>query len=43
MTGIQSQPMRLMKTIGILGELIPVERVFKSLTDSKSFLIDQVK
>ena len=43
MTGIQSQPMRLMKTIGILGELIPVERVFKSLADSKSFLIDQVK
>jgi len=43
MTGIQSQPMQLMKTIGILGELIPVERVFKSLADSKSFLIDQVK
>ena len=43
MTGIQSQPMQLMKTIGILGELIPGERVFKSLADSKSFLIDQVK
>ena len=43
MTGIQSQPMQLMKTIGILGELIPEERVFKSLADSKSFLIDQVK
>jgi len=43
MTGIQSQPMKLMKTIGILGELIPEERVFKSLADSKSFLIDQIK
>ena len=43
MTGIQSQPMQLMKKIGILGELIPEERVFKSLADSKSFLIDQVK
>ena len=43
MTGIQSQPMQLMKTIGILGGLIPEERVFKSLADSKSFLIDQVK
>ena len=43
MTGIQSQPMQLMKTIGILGELIPEERVFKSLADSKSFLIDQIK
>jgi SulP family sulfate permease len=43
MTGIQSQPMQLMKTIGILGELIPEERIFKSLSDSKSFLIDQIK
>jgi SulP family sulfate permease len=43
MTGIQSQPIQLMKTIGILGELIPEERVFKSLADSKSFLIDQIK
>ena len=43
MAGIQSQPMQLMKTIGILGELIPEERVFKSLSDSKSFLIDQIK
>ena len=41
--GIQSQPMQLMKTIGILGELIPKERIFKSLSDSKSFLIDQIK
>ena len=41
--GIQSQPMQLMKTMGILGELIPEERVFKSLSDSKSFLIDQIK
>ena len=43
MAGIQSQPMQLMKTIGILGELIPKERIFKSLSDSKSFLIDQIK
>ena len=43
MAGIQSQPMQLMKTMGILGELIPEERVFKSLSDSKSFLIDQIK
>ena len=43
MAGIQSQPMQLMKTIGILGELIPEERIFKSLSDSKSFLIDQIK
>ena len=41
--GIQSQPMQLMKTMGILGELIPEERIFKSLSDSKSFLIDQIK
>ena len=43
MAGIQSQPMQLMKTIGILGKLIPEERIFKSLSDSKSFLIDQIK
>ena len=39
-TGIQSQPIHLMKTIGILGKLIPEERVFDSLTDSKAFIID---
>ena len=43
MAGIQSQPMQLMKTIGILGKLIPEERIFKSLSDSKSFLIDKIK
>ena len=39
-TGIQSQPIHLMKTIGILGKLIPEERVFASLADSKAFIID---
>jgi len=39
-TGIQSQPIHLMKTIGILGKLIPEERVFDSLADSKTFIID---
>lgn len=39
-TGIQSQPIHLMKTIGILGKLIPEERVFDSLADSKAFIID---
>ena len=38
--GIQSQPTRLMKTIGILGKLIPEERVFDSLADSKAFIVD---
>ncbi len=38
--GIQSQPIHLMKTIGILGELIPEERVFDSLADSKTFIVD---
>ena len=39
-TGIQSQPIHLMRTIGILGKLIPEERVFDSLADSKAFIID---
>ena len=38
--GIQSQPMHLMKTIGILGELIPKERIFDTLSDSKAFIIN---
>ena len=40
MAGIQTQPIHLMKTIGILGKLIPKERVFDSLADSKAFIID---
>ena len=39
-TGIQSQPIHLMRTIGILGKLIPEERVFDSLADSEAFIID---
>ena len=38
--GIQSQPMHLMKTIGILGELVPKERIFDNLSDSKAFIIN---
>ncbi|MDA8818719.1 SulP family inorganic anion transporter [Flavobacteriaceae bacterium] len=38
--GIQSQPMHLMKTIGILGELVPKERIFDTLSDSKAFIIN---
>ena len=38
--GIQSQPMHLMKTIGILGELVPKERVFDTLSDSKAFIVN---
>ena len=40
MAGIQTQPIHLMKTIGILGKLIPKERVFDSLADSKAFIVD---
>ena len=38
--GIQSQPMHLMKTIGILGELVPKKRIFDTLSDSKAFIIN---
>ena len=38
--GIQPQPMHLMKTIGILGELIPEERIFDTLPDSRAFIIN---
>ena len=38
--GIQSQPMHLMKTIGILGEVIPKERIFDTLSDSRDFIIN---
>ena len=41
--GIQSQPMHLMKTIGILGELVPKERIFETLSDSKAFIINGEK
>ena len=38
--GIQPQPMHLMKTIGILGELIPKERIFDTLSDSRAYIIN---
>jgi SulP family sulfate permease len=38
--GIQSQPMHLMKTIGILGKVIPKERIFDTLSDSRAFVIN---
>ena len=38
--GIQSQPMHLMKTIGIFGELVPKESIFDTLSDSKAFIIN---
>ena len=39
--GIQSQPKYLMKTIGILGELIPEERIFDRFADCKAFIIEE--
>ena len=39
--GIQSQPKYLMKTIGILGELIPKERIFDRFADCKAFIIEE--
>ena len=41
--GIQPQPMQLMKTIGILGELIPKERIFDTLSDSRAFIVNGEK
>ena len=41
--GIQPQPMHLMKTIGVLGELIPKERIFDTLSDSRAFIINGEK
>ena len=41
MVGIQSQPKYLMKMIGIIGELIPEERIFDRLADCREFIIDE--
>ena len=41
--GIQPQPMHLMKTIGVLGELMPKERIFDTLSDSRAFIINGEK
>jgi MFS superfamily sulfate permease-like transporter len=35
MVGIQSQPKYLMKMIGIIGELIPEERIFDRFADCR--------
>jgi len=39
--GIQSQPKYLMKTIGIIGKMIPEENIFEQFTDCKSFVISK--
>jgi SulP family sulfate permease len=39
--GTQSQPRYLMKTIGIIGKLIPEENIFERFTDCKSFVISK--
>lgn len=39
--GIQSQPRYLMKTIGIIGKLIPEENIFERFTDCKYFVISK--
>ena len=41
MVGIQSQPKYLMKMIGIIGELIPEERIFDRFADCREFIIDE--
>lgn len=39
--GLQSQPKYLMKTIGIIGKLIPEDRIFDRFSECKSFIIDK--
>ena len=39
--GIQKQPMYLMKSIGILGKLIPEERLFNDFESCKKYIIDE--
>ena len=41
MVDIQSQPKYLMKMIGIIGKLIPEERIFDRLADCREFIIDE--
>ena len=38
MVGIQSQPKYLMKMIGIIGELIPEERIFDRFADCREYI-----
>ncbi len=39
--GIQKQPEYLMKTIGIIGKLIPEERVFDDFESCKKHVLDE--
>lgn len=39
--GLQSQPKYLMKTIGIIGKLIPEERTFDHFAACRAFIIDE--
>lgn len=39
MVGIQSQPKYLMKMIGIIGKLIPEERIFNRFSECREFII----
>ena len=41
MVGIQSQPKYLMKMIGIIGELIPEERIFDRFANCREFIIEE--
>ena len=41
--GIQKQPKYLMKTIGIIGKLIPEEQVFTDFSSCKKYVIDEHK
>ena len=41
MVGIQSQPKYLMKMIGIVGELIPEERIFDRFANCREFIIEE--
>ena len=41
MIGIQSQPKLLMKSIGILNNLIPQEHTFESFKDCRSWIIKE--
>jgi SulP family sulfate permease len=43
MVGIQSQPKYLMKSIGIVGQLIPEEHTFKNFKACKKYVIQSQK
>ena len=39
--GVQSQPKYLMKTIGIIGKLIPEEQIFKNFEECRNYVIEK--